>query len=80
MSDVVEVARFGGAVDAELAKAYLASYGVQSVVFDENAARYLAAWGVRLMVLDGDEDEARRLLRDYFKANERSDRGRSPPG
>ena len=80
MSDVVEVARFGGPVDAELAKAYLESYGVRSVVFDENAARYLAAWGVRLMVLDGDEDEARRLLGDYFKANERSAHGRSPPG
>ncbi|MGE5561695.1 MAG: DUF2007 domain-containing protein [Bacillota bacterium] len=79
MTDLVEVARFAEPVGADLAKAYLESYGVESVVFDENAARYLAAFGVRLMVLQTDENEARRLLQDYFKANEQSGSDRSPP-
>ena len=80
MTDLVEIARFGGAVDAELAKAYLEGYGVQSVVFDENSARYLVAFGVRLMVLETDEDEARQLLRAYFKADEQSGRDRTRLG
>ena len=80
MTDLVEVARFGGPVDAELAKAYLESYGVESAVFDDNAARYLAAFGVRLMVLQSDENEARRLLQAYFKVDEQSARDRSRPG
>jgi hypothetical protein len=35
---------------------------------------------VRLMVLDEDLDQARKLLEQDAKANERSDRGQSPPG
>ena len=76
MTDVVEIAHFGTAVDAELAKAYLESYGIQSVVFDDNAARYFAAWGVRLMVLETDLRDARTLLQEYFKEDERSAQSR----
>ena len=79
MTDVVEAARFGTPLDAELAKAYLESYGLESVIFDENAARYLAAWGVRLMVLETDLHRAQSLLQQYFKEGERSARDRSPP-
>ena len=79
MSEIVEVAHFGMPVDAELAKAYLESYGVQSVVFDDNAAGYLVSGGVRLMVLESDLEEARRLLREYFKEDERSGLGRTRP-
>ena len=80
MSEVVEVAQFGNVVGGELAKAYLESYGVQSVLFDDNTAGALPGWGVRLMVLDSDVAEARRLLTNYLKEDERSGRGRSRPG
>ena len=77
MTDVVEVAHFRSGIDADLARTYLESYGLQSIVFDDNAARYFAAWGVRLMVLESDLDEARMLLQQYFKEDEQSDRRRS---
>ena len=67
MSDVVEVARFNRAFQADLCRMYLESYGVQAVVFDalNNGYSEGAMVGVRVMVLDEDLDEAREVLRDY---------------
>lgn len=70
MTDVVEAARFNTQVEADLARLYLQSEGVESVLFDSG---HHSMWGligglfmpVRLMVLDEDLAEARRLLGDY---------------
>ena len=70
MTDVVEAARFNTQVEADLARLYLQSEGVEAVLFDSG---HHSMWGiigglfmpVRLMVLDEDLDEARRLLADY---------------
>lgn len=79
MSDLVPIAQFGNAADAELAKAYLESYGLQSAVFDGNTAAVLPGWAVRLMVLDTDFAEAHERLAEYFKEDERSDYDRTQP-
>ena len=67
MSDVVEVARFNRAFEADLCRMYLESYGVQAVVFDTLCNVYSegATVGVLVMVLDDDLDDARKALRDY---------------
>lgn len=64
MSDVLEAARFGSRVEADLARLYLESEGVQSVLFDTEINRVYGGlfMPVRLMVLDEDLDRARRLL------------------
>lgn len=66
MSDVVEAARYGSRVEADLARLYLESEGVQSVLFDTEINHVYGGlfMPVRLMVLDEDLDRARRLLRD----------------
>jgi len=67
VSDVVEVARFNRAFQADLCRMYLESHGVEAVVFDAASNVYSegAMVGVRVMVLDEDLDEARKVLRDY---------------
>ena len=67
MSDVVEVARFNRAFEADLCRMYLESYGVEAVVFDASSNLYSegAMVGVRVMVLHEDLAEARKVLRDY---------------
>jgi hypothetical protein len=67
VSDLVEAARFNWAYQAELARAYLESYGLSAVVFDTQSNLYSdgATVGVRVMVLDEDLAEAKELLRDY---------------
>ena len=67
MSALVEAARFNWAFQAELARTFLESYGIEAVVFDAQSSLYSdgALVGVRLMVLDEDLDEAARALRDY---------------
>ena len=67
MSALVEAARFTWAYQAELARAYLESYGLHAVVFDANSSLYSdgALVGVRLMVLDDEMDEAQKALSDY---------------
>ena len=70
MSELVEVASYPNAIEANLAKAYLESEGVESVLFDEGTNSVFGMpYGigeipVRLMVLDKDLNEARRVLRD----------------
>ena len=67
MTDVVEAARFPTRVEADLARLYLESEGVEAVLFD--AEIQSIGWGpmipVRVMVLDQDLAEARRVLRYY---------------
>ncbi len=67
MTDVVEAAGFPTRLQADLARLYLESEGVQAVLFD--AEIQSIGWGpmipVRVMVLDEDLAEARRLLSDY---------------
>jgi hypothetical protein len=67
VSTLVEAARFNWAYQAELARAFLSSHGLDAVVFDSQSSAYSdgALVGVRLMVLDEDLDAARELLKDY---------------
>jgi hypothetical protein len=67
LSALVEAARFNFAYQAELARAFLESHGLQSVVFDAQSNLYSdgATVGVRLMVLDEDLDDVREALREY---------------
>ena len=64
MTDLVEAERYNSRVEADIARLYLESEGVDSVLFD---AEINSSYGglfmpVRLMVLDEDVDCARRLL------------------
>ncbi len=64
MTDLVEAARFDSRVEADLARLYLESEGVGSLLFD---AEINTSYGglfmpVRLMVLDEDVEAARQLL------------------
>jgi hypothetical protein len=67
LSALVEAARFNWAYQAELARAYLESFGIHAIVFDAQSSLYSdgALVGVRLMVLDEDLPEARTAMRDY---------------
>ena len=64
MTDLVEAASFTTRVEADLARLYLESEGVESVLFDTEINYFCGGFfqPVRLMVLDGDADVARRLL------------------
>ena len=64
MTDLVEVAGYNSRIEADLARLYLESEGVEAILFD---AEINSSYGglfmpVRLMVLDEDLDRARRLL------------------
>ena len=67
MSGLVEAARFNWAYQAELARAFLESHGLHTVVFDtlSNAYSDGALVGIRVMVLDEELPQAQSLLRDY---------------
>jgi hypothetical protein len=67
VSALVEAARFNWAYQAELARAYLESYGLTAIVFDTQSNLYSdgATVGVRVMVLDEDLAEAKELLCEY---------------
>ena len=64
MTDLVEAARYNSRVEADLARLYLDSEGVESVLFDSeiNSSYGGLFMPVRVMVLDEDLAEARRLL------------------
>ena len=64
MTDLVEAAHFNSRVEADLARLYLNSEGVQAVLFDTEINYFYGGlfMPVRLMVLDEDLDSARRLL------------------
>lgn len=64
MTDLVEAARYNSRVEADLARLYLDSEGVESVLFDSeiNSSYGGLFMPVRLMVLDEDLRRAQRLL------------------
>lgn len=64
MTDLVEAARYNSRVEADLARFYLESEGVESVLFDTEINHVYGGlfMPVRLMVLDQDLERAQRLL------------------
>ena len=64
MTDVVEAARYVTRVEADLARLYLESEGVDAILFDTEINYFYGGLflPVRLMVLDEDVDAARALL------------------
>ena len=67
MTDIVEAARYNSRVEADQARLYLESEGVESVLFDTEINYFYGGlfMPVRLMVLEEDLAEATRLLGDY---------------
>jgi hypothetical protein len=66
VSDLVEAASYNSRVEADLARLYLESEGVEAVLFDTEINYFYGGLflPVRLMVLDEDVDLAQRLLGD----------------
>jgi hypothetical protein len=62
VSDLVEAARYSSRVEADLARLYLESEGVEAVLFDTEINYGGLFMPVRLMVLDEDLPLATRLL------------------
>ena len=65
MSGQVELRRFDKLIEAEIARTFLESHGVEAVVFDSGLNIVEGgglATAVRLMVLGEDYEEAVRLL------------------
>ena len=64
MTDLVEAARYTTRVEADIARLYLESEGVEAVLFDTEVNYFYGGLflPVRLIVLDEDFDQARRLL------------------
>jgi len=64
VTDIVEVGRYNSRVDADLARLYLESEGVEAVLFDTEVNYFYGGlfMPVRLMVLDEDLRRARALL------------------
>jgi hypothetical protein len=64
VTDLVEAARFNSRVEADLARLYLESEGVESVLFDTEINYFYGGLflPVRLMVIDEDLERARQLL------------------
>jgi hypothetical protein len=64
VTDLVEAARYTTRVEADIARLYLESEGVEAVLFDTEVNYFYGGLflPVRLMVLDEDFDQARRLL------------------
>jgi hypothetical protein len=64
VTDLVEAARYNTRVEADLARLYLESEGVESVLFDTEINQGYGGllMPVRLMVLDEDLHRAQRLL------------------
>ena len=64
MSVVVEAARYNSRVEADLARLYLESEGVESILFDTEINYFYGGlfMPVRLMVLDEDLQRAQQLL------------------
>jgi putative signal transducing protein len=64
VTDLVEAARYNSRVEADLARLYLESEGVEAVLFDAEINSFYGGlfMPVRLMVLDEDLGVAQRLL------------------
>jgi len=66
VTDLVEAARYHNRIEADLARLYLESEGVEAVLFDTEINYFYGGlfMPVRLMVLGEDLEEAKRLLAD----------------
>jgi hypothetical protein len=66
VTDLVEAARFNSRIEADLARLFLESEGVEAMLFDTEINYFYGGLvlPVRLMVLDEDAELARRLLAD----------------
>jgi len=64
VTDLVEAARFNSRVEADLARLFLESEGVEAMLFDTEINYFYGGLflPVRLMVLDEDVELAQRLL------------------
>ena len=64
MTDLVEAARYTTRVEADLARLYLESEGVEAILFDTEINYFYGGLflPIRLMVLDEDLAVAQRLL------------------
>ena len=64
MTDLVEAGRYNSRVEADLARLYLESEGVEAVLFDTEINYFYGGLflPVRLMVLDEDLEAARSVL------------------
>jgi hypothetical protein len=64
VSGLVEAASFSSRIEADLARLYLESEGVEAILFDAEINSFYGGLflPVRLMVLDEDADHARELL------------------
>lgn len=64
MSGLVEAGRFSSRIEADLARLYLGSEGIEAILFDTEINYFYGGLflPVRLMVLDEDLDDALRLL------------------
>lgn len=64
MTDLVEAARYNSRVEADLARLYLESEGVEAVLFDTEINYFYGGlfMPVRLMVLDEELKQAQALL------------------
>ena len=64
---LVEIARFGSRVEADLARLALLSQGIEAVMFDAETNSFFGGGGlisVRLMVLEDELEEAAAILAD----------------
>jgi hypothetical protein len=64
---LVELARFGTRVEADVARMTLESHQIDAVLFDAEMHNYLGVgflMPVRLMVLDEDRDDAAAILKE----------------
>jgi hypothetical protein len=64
VTDIVEAARYNSRVEADLARLYLGSEGVEAVLFDTEINYFYGGlfMPVRLMVLEEDLERAHALL------------------
>jgi len=64
VTDLVEAGRFNTRVEADLARLYLQSEGIEAVLFDTEINYFYGGlfMPIRLMVLDEDVGEAEALL------------------
>jgi len=64
VTDVVEAGRYTTRIEADLARLYLESEGIEAILFDTEANYVYGGLflPVRLMVLDEDLQRAQRLL------------------
>jgi len=64
VTDLVEAAYYYNRIEADLARLYLESEGIEAVLFDTEINYFCGGlfMPVRLMVLDEDLEQAQRLL------------------